>query len=309
MSSTDGVTGVLLLAYGGPRQESEIEPFLRRVTGGRPLPPETLAALKARYDQIGGRSPLPAITEALAAALQSRLNRQGSFHVVVGNLHAEPSIEEAVLDLARRGVARAVGIVLVPQYSRATVGRYLQQLEEALRAAGQPFPVAMVRRWASHPKLLDAFREKIHQALAALAPEEREGAEVLLTAHSMPVQAVKGDDPFEAEIAASASEIARRAHLARWRVAYQSAGRSGGEWLGPSVAEMVAIVAAEGRKALVVVPIHFLADNVETLYDLDVELRRQAEQVGLRFVRAEALNTSPLLVEALADLAQKPPPD
>jgi ferrochelatase len=309
MSDPTGLTGVLLLAYGGPRDESEIEPFLASVTSGRALSPETLRAIHARYDRIGGHSPLPAITDALAAALQARLERAGRFYVAVGNLHSRPTIAEAVEDMVRHRVERAVSIVLVPQFSRATVGRYLDVLAGTMREAGEPFPLTMVRRWSSHPSLVDAFVEKIEQALAPLAPEERKDVEVVFTAHSMPVQAVRGTDVFDAELHTTASDVARRAHLPDWRLAYQSAGRSGGEWLGPSVSEVVAILAAEGKQTALLVPIHFLADNVEIVYDLDVELRRQADELGVRLIRTESLNTSPLLVEALADLAQNPPID
>lgn len=300
---------MLLLSYGGPRSESEVEPFLRHVTGGRPLSPEMVAEFQARYGRIGGRSPLPEIVDELVVALENRLRSAGRYRVTVGNLHSSPSLADAIAELQARHVSRVVAIALVPQYSAATVGRYLGELDSALEAAGRPFPVAAVRRWTSHLALVEAFAERLQTALAALDPAERAASEVVFTAHSVPIMAVSGEDPFEAELHTTADGVARRAGIAKWRLAYQSVGRAGGEWFGPSVADALVALAAEGKRAVVVVPIHFLSDNAEILYDLDIELRSKAEELGLRFERAESLNTSPRLVEALADLALDPPVD
>jgi len=299
--------GVLLLAYGAPRTLEEVEPFLASVTGGRPLPTPVAAEFRRRYLHIGGRSPLPAIVDALARELERRLGSEGGrWQVAVGTLFWRPSIREAVEALAKRGVARAVAITLVPQYSAASVGRYLARLEEDVAAAGEPFALTAVRSWATHPLLVEAFAGNVRAALDALPSGGTDGVEVVFTAHSVPVAAVLDGDPYESELRATAEAVARRVGIASWRLAYQSAGRGGGVWLGPTVEEIVSELAADGCRRALVVPIHFLADNVEILYDLDVALRERAEALGLRLARSESLNVSPLLVAALADLARRP---
>ncbi len=301
---SEDLAGVLLLAYGGPREPAEIEPFLASVTGGRPLPPAVVAELRERYLRIGGRSPLPAVTAELATLLERRLLAEGArYRVAVGMLHWRPTIAAAVHELATGGVRRAVAITLVPQYAVGTVGRYLESLDRALAAAGNPFAVAAVESWGAHPLLIEAFAQKVEAALAALPTGE--ATSVVFTAHSLPLAMAQADVRFAAELQATAAAVAQRVGLAAWRLAYQSAGRGGGPWLGPSLGETVAELAAGGANSVLVVPLHFLADNVEILYDVDVVQRAEAERLGVRLVRTESLNTSPLLVAALADLAQR----
>lgn len=302
MSGT-GRLGVLLLAFGAPRRPEEVEPFLAAVTGGRPLPPAVVAEYRGRYLRIGGGSPLPAIIDELAAALERRLASAGfSCRVAVGTLHWRPTLAEGIGELARAGVERAVAITLVPQYSAASVGRYLARLQQEMEAAGRPFPVAVVRSWATHPLLVRAFAQELSAALAVLPA----ATQVVFSAHSVPIAGVAEDDPFEEELRATAAAVAALAGVRQWRLAYQSAG-GGGPWLGPTLAETVETLAASGAQDVLVVPIHFLGDNVEILYDIDIALRERAERFGVRLSRSKSLNASPLLVAALADLAAHPP--
>lgn len=301
MMSTEGeARGVLLLSYGGPRGPEEVEPFVRAVLAGRPVPPAVVAEVERRYELIGGHSPLPAVVGALAAALESRLGQP--YRVVVGSLHSRPSISEAVATLAAARPSRAVAVALVPQYSELTVGRYLRRLEQDLEAAGRPFPVVSVRSWATHPLLIRAFAGKLGTALGRLDTVEPAATPVLFTAHSVPSGAIPEGDPYVAELSATAAAVAQQVGALDWRLGFQSAGRSGGSWLGPSVQGVIAELARAGQRQAVVVPVHFLVDNLETLYDLDVALREQAAALGVEIVRVEALNTSPGLVAALADL-------
>jgi len=298
--------GVLLLAYGGPREPDEVAPFLAAVTGGRPLPPAFVQEFQERYRLIGGRSPLPALVDALVAALQTRLDAAGDYAAAWASQFGRPTYAEGIATLSACGVRQAVAAALVPQYSPASVGRYFTRLDQELAAAGSPFAVTPVHSWATHPLLVAAFAERVRASLAGLPPGEGE-PQVIFTAHSLPLAALKDGDPFVAEIAASASAVAAAVGLAAWRIAYQSAGRGGGPWLGPSLEETVDDLARGGRRQVLVVPLHFLVDNVEILYDIDVALRARAERLGLSLARSRSLNTSPLLVEALADLALNPP--
>ncbi|MHB1414264.1 MAG: ferrochelatase, partial [Chloroflexota bacterium] len=207
-----------------------------------------------------------------------------------------------VAALAHEGVSRAVAIALVPQYSAASVGRYFAALEEALTAAGRPFPVAVVRSWATHPLLVEAFAEKVQVARAGFTGGE---PRVVFSAHSVPVQALPMGDPYEAELRATAAAVAGQSGIGEWDLAFQSAGRAGGAWYGPSLAQTIDTLAGEGAKQVLVVPIHFLVANLEVLYDLDVEMQERARRLGLHLARTDCLNDSPLLVAALADLVGK----
>lgn len=298
-------TGVLLLAYGGPRNEAELEPFLVAVTGGRELPPQVVAEIRKRYWFIGGHSPLPGIAAELATLLERRLREAGDYVVRLGMMFSPPTMGEAIKALSDLKVERAVAVVSVPQYSQATIGRYERCLEADLDAAGRPFVPVVVRSWATQRHLVRGLTEKVKAALASLTEDERREVTVVFTAHSVPRSTVPEGDPFEAELTATAAAVAAEVGLSEWRLAYQSAGRGGGGWIGPMVADVLAEEAASGRRIVMVVPIHFLIDNVEILYDLDIALRQKAEALGVRLLRSESLNTSPFLVDALAEVVRE----
>lgn len=305
MSSTHAAEGLLLLHHGAPRQAEEIPAFLASVAGGRALPEAAVAEYRRRYRLCGG-SPLPVEVERTVAALQASLQTQtGRCTVTAGALHGEPTISAALRALAERGVQRAAAVVLLPQYSASTVGRYLSRLDEAVQACAWSGEMTRVSSWATEPLLVAAFVEQIGLALADLPAEETARTAVVFTAHSVPLSALRAGDPFLAELMATADAVARGAGLARWTMAFQSAGRAPGSWLGPSVGEVVEELAAAGERRVLVVPIHFLFDNVETLYDLDVALRQQAERLGLQLCRARAPNSSKLLVAAIAEVARR----
>lgn len=295
-------TGVLLLSFGGPDGPEAVAPFLERLLGRTP-PPATVAAVAERYRAIGGRSPLPDIMSRLARALEARLNarapREGPFRAYVGLRLSRPLIAEAVQAMGADGVTRAVAISLSPHRSRATTGAYARDLAAALAACGGRPPTALAPDWYDHPGYLDALAETVRAGLAAAGARP----EVVFTAHSLPVSYVREGDPYVEQLGATAAGLARRLGLARWRLAYQSRGMGGGEWLGPTVEEVLEEVAGSGGRAVVVAPIGFVTDHLETLYDLDVLHRGQAERLGLRFHRCPCLNDAPGLVAALADVA------
>ncbi len=294
--AAEGVA-VLLLAYGGPGSLDDVEPYLQDVRGGRPTAPELVAEIKGRYARIGGRSPILERTEAQAQALGRALGP--AWPVYVGMRHWHPFIGETVERMVASGQRRVVAIVLAPHYSALSVGVYEKKLLDAARGR---LELALVRSWGDHPKFLEAVAERVRQALQRFpAPG---AVQVLFTAHSLPERILAAGDPYADELQASAAQVARLAGVGEWRFAYQSAGATPEPWLGPEAGAVMTELAAT-RKNFLIVPIGFVSDHVEVLYDVDVAYRGLAERLGVRLERTDSLNDDPLLVAALADLARR----
>ena len=297
MAAEAGGVSVLLMAYGGPGSLEEVEPYLRDVRGGRATAPELVAEITERYARIGGRSPIRERTEAQARALQDALGP--AWPVYVGMRHWHPFIAETVDRMVARGVRRAVAIVLAPHYSALSVGAYEKKLLEAARGR---LELALVRSWGDHPQFLEAVAERVRQALQRFpAPG---AVQVLFTAHSLPERILAAGDPYADELQASAAAVARLAGVDAWRFAYQSAGATPEPWLGPEAGAVMTALAAT-RKDFLIVPIGFVSDHVEVLYDVDIAYRGLAERLGVRLERTDSLNDNARLVAALADLARR----
>jgi len=317
----DPEIGVLLMAYGAPDRLDDVAPFLLDVRGGRETPAALVEEVTARYAAIGGGSPLLGVTRAQASALQARWNGAaatgdsgqagpGGARVAVGMRHWQPRIAEAVAELAGAGCRTLVAIPLAPHVSRMSVGAYMDALKRALETlGGRPFrAVHRVAGFHDHPRFLDAWAERVRSALARVAPEPEALAEIdlLFTAHSLPTSIVADGDPYPEQLEATAHGVmARLPDLPlAWRLCYQSAGARPVPWLGPPIGEVLDALAAAGRRRVLAVPIGFVSDHVEVLYDLDLEARAHAATLGVRFERTESLNTSPLFIDALADLVR-----
>lgn len=296
-------TGVLLLAYGGPLSLDEVEPFLADIRGGRPTPPDLLEEIRSHYAAIGGRSPLLDNTRRQAAALEEALAaRAAPWPVAIGMRHWRPRVADALRELVGSGVTRLVAICLAPHYSRASVGAYRRALDEAMAQDGRRIDVRFVERWGTHPRFVAALADRLEVELATVAPPYRRDAAVVFTAHSLPARLADEGDPYPQEVEETARAVARRAGLTRWRVAYQSAGARAVDWLRPEIGDLLEELSAEGARCVVVQPVGFVSDHVETLYDLDIEARRRAQALGLAFHRVPAGGDHPDLIAALADL-------
>jgi len=285
---------VLVMAYGGPGNIDEVEPYLMDVRGGRPTKPQLVEEIRARYARIGGRSPILELTRAQAAGIARALGDRYSVHV--GMRHWHPYIQDAVAEIARAGQNRVVGVAMAPHYSNMSVGAYEKKL---LQAADGRLDVALVRTWWQQPQFLDAVANRVVQALQRFPRPSQ--VQVVFTAHSLPERILASADPYADELSASAAEVARRARVSDWRFAYQSAGATAEPWLGPDVEEVLPEVAKAGHDALLLVPIGFVCDHVEILYDIDVEYQALARRLGIQLERTASLNDDPGLVAAVAD--------
>ena len=290
--------GVLVMAYGTPRDRDDIAAYYTDIRRGRPPTPEQLAELVARYDAIGGSFPLRAATEkqrdALAAALESRT--PGGYVVAIGTRHSTPSIEDAARELASAGVTRVVGLVLAPHFSRMSIGAYADRAAKAAAESG--LDVDVIESWHLLPAYVDFLADAVRRAQSTMPA----GSEVVFTAHSLPARILDDGDPYPEQLRETASAVAERLGLASWSVGWQSAGRTPEPWLGPDVLELIRDRAAEGAAGLVVCPCGFVADHLEVAYDLDIEAAALAESVGLPFSRTATVGTNAEVMSALADL-------
>jgi protoporphyrin/coproporphyrin ferrochelatase len=303
--------GILLMAYGTPSLPDEVEPYYTDVRGGRPPTPQLLAELQERYRLVGGRTPLLEISRAQAAGLQAALDADapGRYRVYLGMKHWHPYIAAAVREMAADGVREALAVALAPHYSKLSIGGYISRIEDAqAKLAAEPIHFTYVESWHDEPLFWQAVAERAREALAAsFASEERARVFVLFTAHSLPQRIREWDDPYQRELLATARGVAGELGLAegRWDFAFQSAGRTPEPWLGPDILEKVRDLVAQGERSILVCPIGFIADHLEIFYDIDVEARQLAKELGIHLERIEMLNARPSLVVALEAVVRK----
>jgi len=290
-------TGVLLMAHGTPAATAEIAPFYTRIRRGRPPTPEQLADLERRYAAIGGVSPLALRTAAQVDAVRAALEARapGRYTVSFGAKHTDPLIEEAAELLGVAGLERVIGLVLTPHGSSLGSQEYLDRAEAALDAT----PFVPVAPWYAQPSLVALLASRVQDALRSVTGRTK----VIFTAHSLPERIRETGDTYPEQLAESARLVATAAGLDEWLVAWQSAGRTPEPWLGPDVRDVVRQLAADDlADAVVICPIGFVADHLEVLYDLDVELAGLAGERGLGYARTSSLNDDPVFIATLADL-------
>lgn len=289
--------GVLLVGFGGPESLEEVPAFVESVLGRKP-PEHVISGAIHRYMTIGGRSPLPATTRRQGILVAEALSRRGlEAEVHVGMLHARPTIDEAVAEIAAAGVKTLTVISLAPYRCEVSTDAYEAAVERALDGRGPRLRFAP--DWNLQPGYLDALADLLTKALED-APSD---SAVIFTAHSLPQRMIAQGDPYADQLAATADKVAQRVGLGEWHLAYQSISAAAREpWLGPSVEQAMKQLATSGATSVLVDPIGFISDHVETLYDNDVEHRSQAKALGLGFHRCRCLNDHPGLINTLADL-------
>jgi ferrochelatase len=293
------VIGVLLLSYGAPARLDDVEAYYTHIRRGRPPTVEQVADLRSRYEAIGGVSPLAERTQAQARGVQAALG--DGFHVVAAAKHAAPFVEDGVAELAGLGVRDVVALVLAPHWSALSVGEYFERVAAAADAADPPLHVTYVRDWHVEPELIDLLAERVEEAMGRFPPSA--AVETLVTAHSLPSRALDMGDPYPHQVQQTGEALAAAAGLGRWRVAWQSPGRTPEPWLGPDLLEVVPTLAGEVDGVLVC-PAGFTSDHLEVLYDVDVQARDVAASVGLQLERTRSLNDDPAFCALVARLVR-----
>ncbi len=298
-------TGVLLMTYGSPSSLDHVPAYLTRVRGGRAPDVELAAEFTRRYRVIGG-SPLVPITLAQAAALEQDLG--DAFRVRAGMRFSEPSVDTALRQLTAEGCARAIGIVLSPQWSPLIMGGYVRAVDAARDAIGPSAPsVTMAEEWHLQPAFIQALAGRIRDGLARTEANGERDVPVLLTAHSLPRRVADQEPGYLLQLRETAEAIAAAVGLPgeQWTFCWQSAGHEPGAWMKPDFADLMPGLAAAGHRSVLVAPVQFLADHLEILYDVEIGAREQAEAATLRFARIESLNTDAGLVTALAAVVRE----
>ena len=302
MSNIHYPLGVLVMAYGGPDSLDEIPGYLADIRGGRPTTSAVLAEISHNYQLIGGKSPLPGISRQQVAALAARLD-PALFRCYLGMRHWSPWIEDVVGQMVDDGITHAVSLVLAPHYSQLSVAKYQAKIADGLEMYRGQITFAHVTSYHDAPLLIEALANRVQAGLRRWPEEERESVHVIFSAHSLPARIMKMGDPYDSQLRETARLTAARAGVpaSRWSWSYQSAGRSPEPWLGPQLPDHLAALAGQGIQNVVAIPVGFVADHVEILYDIDIQAREVARRHGIRLERPPALNTDPLFIAALLD--------
>jgi protoporphyrin/coproporphyrin ferrochelatase len=295
--------GVLVMAYGGPESLDEIPGYLADIRAGRTTPREVVDEITANYRAIGGRSPLLEISRKQVDALAVELGNE--YRCYLGMRHWSPWIDEVVGQMVEDGVTHAIGLVLAPQFSALSVARYQQKIADGLELYRGGIEFEHVPSYHDAEGLIEAFAVRVGEGLARWAESERDRVHVVFSAHSLPVRVLAEGDPYDAQCRETARLVAERSGLPedRWSWTYQSAGRTPEPWAGPDLGDHLRSLAAAGVRDVVVVPVGFVSDHVELLYDVDVRGAAVAAEVGLRLERPPALNDDAVFIETLAGLA------
>jgi protoporphyrin/coproporphyrin ferrochelatase len=299
------VIGVLVMAYGAPESLEEIPGYLADIRLGRPTPRAVVEEVTENYRAIGGRSPLLEVSRMQAGALAAELG--DDFRCYLGMRHWAPWIEEVVGEMVEDGIEHAVGLVLAPQFSALSVARYQQRVADGLELARGRIAFEHVSSYHDAPGLIEAFSARVEEGLARWPETECERVHVVFSAHSLPERVLASGDPYGRQCLETAALVADRAGIpdARWSWAYQSEGRTPEPWAGPDLGEHLEELAARGVRDVVSVPVGFVSDHVEILFDVDVKARAVADRLGMRLERPPSLNDDSRFIGALAGLVRE----
>jgi protoporphyrin/coproporphyrin ferrochelatase len=285
---------VVLMAYGSPDRLEDVPAYYADIRGGRPIPPERLEDLVARYRRLGieESNPLNEITEATRAALEAELG----IPVFTGMRHWQPRIADAVEQALARGADEIVGLVLAPHYSSMSIERYRAQLVDAVADRAE---IRFVERWGAESGFVDLLGERL------VAVSNYLSSHVVFTAHSLPARILAEGDPYKDELLETARLVAEKAGVEEWSFSFQSESPTGEPWLGPDILEHLDALAAGGVRKVLVAPVGFVADHLEIRWDIDVEARDRAAELGLQLDRIELPNAAPAFIRVLAGLVRR----
>jgi ferrochelatase len=294
--------GLLVMAYGGPDNLDEVEPYLMDVRGYRATAPEIVHEVRERYREIGGRSPILQKTQAQADAIESALNEQAQdFKAFVGMRHWHPFIKETLAEMRAQGIDRTVGLVMAPHYSRMSIEAYFKKIEEA----DSGMQVARINDWHLLPEYLDALANRVRAAVQKFPESVQAKVPVIFTAHSLPERILEWNDPYPSQLYATMQAVVKRLETRPHEFAFQSAAISTEPWLGPDASEVMEHYAAQGKRHILICPIGFVCEHVEILYDIDIVYQKLAKELGVQLERIEMLNDSPEMIRGLAGLVRQ----
>jgi len=281
---------VVLMAYGSPERLEDVPAYYADIRGGRPIAPDNLEDLVARYRRLGieDSNPLNAITEATRAALERELG----LPVFTGMKHWNPRVSDAVEHALAAGAGTIVGLVLAPHYSRLSIGGYRRLLEDAV---GERANVEFVDSWHDDAGFVDLLADRIRHT----------SSHVVFTAHSLPARILDEGDPYREELLETARLVAAAAKKDDWSFSFQSESPTGEPWLGPDILDHLGDLHERGVRDVLVCPIGFVSDHLEIRWDIDTEAQDRARELGLRLERIEMPNDEPRFVAVLAGIVRR----
>ena len=297
--------GVLVMAYGGPASLDEIPGYLADIRHGRSTPRAVVDEITENYRAIGGSSPLLAVTRRQVDALAAELGEV--YRCYLGMRHWAPWIEDVVGEMVEDGVTRAVSLVLAPHFSALSVARYQQKVADGLELYRGQIHFEHVASYHDAPGLVAAFASRVEDGLSRWPVEERDRVHVVFSAHSLPRRVLSSGDPYGDQCIETARLVAKHSGLRedRWSWAFQSAGRTPEPWAGPDLGEHLAELASHGVRDVISIPVGFVSDHVEILFDIDHRAAEIASGLGMRLERPPALNDDPVFIAALAELVRE----
>ncbi|HVX37929.1 MAG TPA: ferrochelatase [Gemmatimonadaceae bacterium] len=299
----DPTRAVLLMAYGTPESPDDVEEYFTNIRHGHKPPAPAVENLRRRYERVGGGTPLRHISESVRTRLEQALAERGTpARVYLGMKYWHPFIKEAVREMSNDGVTDAVAIALAPHYSKMSIGSYEKALREAELDLKAPFATRVVERWHTRPEFTAMMTGLVNDALGKFEASERDALAVVFTAHSLPIKIREWNDPYERELSDSAANVAKEAGLDRWHFAWQSAGGTSEPWIGPDILEYLEELQAQGARAVLQVPIGFVAEHLEILYDIDIEAVEKARSLGMHLERTALPNDSAALIDTLVSV-------
>ncbi|MGE7984054.1 ferrochelatase [Solibacillus sp. NPDC093137] len=303
------VRGLLVMAYGTPYKEEDIERYYTHIRHGRKPSQEHLDDLTERYRAIGGISPLAKMTEAQAHALCARLNEvqdEVEYKVFIGLKHIEPFVEDAVEAMVKEGITEAVSIVLAPHFSTFSIKSYNGRAKEAAEKLGGTLNITSVEAWYGEPKFIEFWKNAVNGELAKMTEEERANACLIVSNHSLPEKIKLAGDPYEEQLIETARLIEEASDIVNVEVGWQSAGQTPEPWLGPDVQDLTKeLFEQKGYKAFIYTPVGFVTEHLEVLYDNDIECKVVCDEIGASYYRPTMPNTHPLFIDAMVDAINK----
>lgn len=298
--------GVLVMAYGGPNSLEEIPGYLADIRSGRTTPKRIMEEICNNYWQIGGKSPLLEITRRQVAAIQAHFE-PSKFKFYLGMRHWAPWIEDTIREMLEDGISRAISLVLAPHYSKLSIAKYQTKIAAGLGMYHGDIEFVHVESYHDAPGLIQALANRVKQGLERWPSDTRPEVHVVFSAHSLPVRIIAMGDRYADQLQHTARLVAEKASLgkAQWSWSYQSAGRSPEPWLGPQLPEHLEVLAKNGIRNVVSVPVGFVSDHVEILYDIDIQAQQVAKALGIRLERPPALNDDPIFIRTLAGIIRE----
>jgi len=293
------------MAYGSPERALDVEKYFTGIRGGVRPSESLLEATRARYRAVGGKTPLNEITRAQAKALQTLLDQRagvGAYRVFIGMKHWDPMIHDTIAEIVSLGITEVIAIALAPHYSRISIGGYKKKIDDAVSALHSPLRVSLIEAWHTEPHLIACISEQLTEAFAKFPEVPREAIKVFFTAHSLPEKILADGDPYRDQLLETAELVANKVGVPHWQLVFQSKGKTSDVWMGPDINDALHSLNSEGGKYALVCPIGFTADNLEIVYDIDIQAQATARASGITLLRTASRNTHPIFIDGLAAL-------